>query len=103
MSQGLTITIDGMDGRIAPDSVGNVLRVIFALLRSLDERSWPVGTARVRWQVSGVQLVNPLTLAAAGEELFTEVATPPTPPLDLIESFQEIGKDSAPADLPIKT
>lgn len=95
MSQQLTITIDGRDGEVLPDSVGVVLKALFAILKSMDERSWDVGTPRVKWRVSEARLVNPLTLTATGETRFAGRGSPDLA-FDIIDRLQEIEKGYRP-------
>jgi hypothetical protein len=82
MSQDITITIDGKDGRVVPESVANVLSAVFETLHSLDERSWAVGTARIRWRISQVSLRNPLTLTVTGDPVDEQYSEP-----HLVEMF----------------
>lgn len=90
MSQTLTITIDGVEGRVLPDSFGTVLRAVFELMKSTDARGWQVGTQRIAWRVSEAKLVNPLSLTSAADSAIPGLTPPDDLAVKLIDQFQEI-------------
>lgn len=98
MTQIVTITLDGVDDRVLPDSLGEVLRAVFALLKSMDVRGWNVGTARVRWRVSEAKLVNPLTIAATAESVNPGLDPPQDLAVGLMDRLQNITVGKRPLD-----
>jgi hypothetical protein len=98
MSQTLTITIDGLDGRVKPDSVGEILRAVFAVLKSMDERSWAVGTPRVAWKVSEARLVNPLTVTATAESAVPHAAPVDDLAFTFVQQLEQITAGIRPRD-----
>jgi hypothetical protein len=88
MNQKITIVIDGMDG-VPPDSVGTVLEAVFALLESMDKKSWKVGTPRIKWRVADAKLVNPFSITAVGQDLFEEYPASELA-LSFVEQLQQI-------------
>jgi hypothetical protein len=95
MSHKLTVTIDGKDDRVLPDSVGSVLRAVFRLVQVIDERSWQVGTRRIDWRVSEAKLVNPFTLTATGDDRFPDYRASAVA-IDFVEQLEEIERGIMP-------
>jgi hypothetical protein len=96
MSQQITITIDGKDGRVFPDSVGLLLSSVFSILKMMDRRSWPVDAPRIRWRVSEAKLVNPLTLTAIGEGVISPNNDEPDLAMAFVDYLKQVNQGTRP-------
>ena len=67
MSQRITITIDGQDGKVLPEIAFAILERVFETLQSIDANSWAVGARRLQWSVADASVKNPFSLTYSGD------------------------------------